>query len=186
MVIDERNQEKSDANIKPGSKVGEKIFLCQRFSIKVLVINNPTSPCKGKVVEKPKTRNRSRGHPDNKLLGEEATWGVQQKMSGRCFAELHYNQATWTETSSSSRICSSLNWHSPTTKATRWSYFEKNSKWFPKKTSLYSYEAFPSQRGLKDQMVETLAYLEKRKTFWRQTAASAKSKWIDDLFVCNL
>ena len=73
MVIDERNQEKSDANIKPGSKVGEKIFLCQRFSIKVLVINNPTSPCKGKVVEKPKTRNRSRGHPDNKLLGEKAT-----------------------------------------------------------------------------------------------------------------
>ena len=40
----------------------------------------------------------------------------------------------------------------------------------------YSYEAFASQRGLKDQMVETLAYLEKRKTFWRQTAASAKSK----------
>ena len=183
MVIDERNQEKSDANMKPGSKV-------KRRSFHIFVKDFPpkcwwsTSRCKGKVVEKPKTRNRSRGHPDNKLLGEKATWG--KGFNKVEIAELLYNQETWIETSSSSRICSSLRWPSPTTKATRWSYFEKNSKWFPKKTSLYSYEAFPSQRGLKDQMVETLAYLEKRKTFWRQTAASAKSKWFRNLFVCYL
>ena len=95
MVIDERNQEKSDANMKPGSKV-------KRRSFHIFVKDFPskcwrsTTPCKGKMVEKPKTRNRSRGHPDNKLLGEKATWGqrLQQSTNGRSFAERFYKSTT--------------------------------------------------------------------------------------------
>ena len=194
MVIDERNQEKSDANMKPGSKV-------KRRSFHIFVKDFPstfwwsTFPCKGKVVEKPKTRNRSRGHPDNKLLGEEATWGVQQKMSGGCFAQLIYNQATWTETSSSSKICSSLKWPSPTTKATRWSHFEKTSKWFSRgwrsilkwfsRAAFYSYEAFRLREGWKTRWWRRLPTWRRGKRFGGKQLL-LQSKWIDDLFVCNL
>ena len=67
--------------------------LCQGFSINMLVIN---ISLQGRVVEKPKTRNRSRGHPDNKLLGEKATWGqrLQQSTNGRSFAERFYKSTT--------------------------------------------------------------------------------------------
>ena len=181
MVIDERNQEKSDANMKPGSKV-------KRRSFHIFVKDFPskcwrsTSPCKGKVVEKPKTRNRSRGHPDNKLLGEKATWGQRLQQSRNCWAPLQPGDMNrdvfFLEDLLKSQMAQPH--HQGYQVVTFWKDFQVVLK------RMALLEAFPSQRGLKDQMVETLAYLEKRKTFWRQTAASAKSKWIDDLFVCNL